>query len=134
MPGSAGQRRGSPVSVMAPAVAPWYERYRAIDLVAARVPAGELDCIFVRLRTTVREEASAQIARRHLREETRQLGPLVVSHRRPDRAEPISLILDRLHELRVLVADRRVDELRREIEVALPVVIPEVPALRPGDR
>ncbi len=26
MPGSAGQRRGSPVSVTAPAVAPWYER------------------------------------------------------------------------------------------------------------
>ena len=26
MPGSAGQRRGSPVSVIAPAVAPWYER------------------------------------------------------------------------------------------------------------
>ena len=25
-PGSAGQRRGSPVSVTAPAVAPWYER------------------------------------------------------------------------------------------------------------
>ena len=26
MPGSAAQRRGSPVSVMLPAVAPWYER------------------------------------------------------------------------------------------------------------
>jgi len=26
MPGSAGQRRGSPVSVIEPAVAPWYER------------------------------------------------------------------------------------------------------------
>ena len=25
-PGSAGQRRGSPVSEIAPAVAPWYER------------------------------------------------------------------------------------------------------------
>src|SRR5918992_2004123 len=32
MPGSAGHRRGSPVSVIAPAVAPWYDRYRAMIL------------------------------------------------------------------------------------------------------
>jgi len=28
-PGSAAHRRGSPVTLAAPAVAPWYERYRA---------------------------------------------------------------------------------------------------------
>ena len=32
MPGSTAQRRGSPVSVTAPFVAPWYERYRATIL------------------------------------------------------------------------------------------------------
>jgi hypothetical protein len=32
MPGSAAHLRGSPVRVIAPAVAPWYERYRAITL------------------------------------------------------------------------------------------------------
>ena len=31
-PGSAGQRRGSPVAEIAPAVAPWYERYRVTIL------------------------------------------------------------------------------------------------------
>jgi hypothetical protein len=33
----------------------------------------------------------------------------------------------------VLVADRDVDELRREVEVALAVVVPEVAALAAGD-
>ena len=32
IPGSTAQRRGSPVSVTAPFVAPWYDRYRATIL------------------------------------------------------------------------------------------------------
>src|SRR5262249_1837210 len=44
-------------------------------------------------------------------------------------AELLRLLLDRRDELRVLVPDRDVDELRREIEVALAVEVPEVAAL-----
>ena len=39
MPGSAGQRRGSPVSVIAPAVAPWYSLVARDHLLAAGRPA-----------------------------------------------------------------------------------------------
>ena len=53
---------------------------------------------------------------------------------RPDRAELVGLLLDRRDELRVLVADRDVDELRGEVEVAVAVVVPEVAALGAGDR
>jgi hypothetical protein len=35
---------------------------------------------------------------------------------------------------RMLVAQRHVDELRSEVEVALPVVVPEVASLAPGHR
>ena len=55
-------------------------------------------------------------------------------HRRPDRAELLGLLLDRRDHLRVPVADRDVDELRGEVEVALAVVVPEVAALGAGDR
>ena len=47
-------------------------------------------------------------------------------HRRADRRELVRLLLDRRDDLRVLVADRDVDELRGEVEVALPLVVPEV--------
>ena len=57
-----------------------------------------------------------------------------VRHRRPDRAELVGLLLDRRDDLRVLVPDVDVDELRREVEVALAVVVPEVAALGAGDR
>ena len=104
------------------------------DLVPSCKPARELDRVLVRLGAAVREERHRQIARRHLGEEARQLGALLVRHHRPDRAEPVSLLLDRGDHLRVLVPDRDVDELRREVEVALPVEIPEVAALCAGDR
>src|SRR6266566_5149178 len=55
-------------------------------------------------------------------------------HRRADRAELVRLLLDRRHDLRMLVADRNVHELRREVEVPLPVVVPKVAALAAGHR
>ena len=55
-------------------------------------------------------------------------------HRRADRAELVRLLLDRGDDLRMLVPEREVDELRREVEVALPVVVPEVASLAARDR
>src|SRR5262249_39003757 len=51
-----------------------------------------------------------------------------------DRAELVRLLLDRRDEPRVLVADRDVDELGREVEVPVPVVVPEVATLGARDR
>ena len=46
----------------------------------------------------------------------------------------VGLLLDRGDDLRVLVPDRDVDELRGEVEVAVPVVVPEPAALGARDR
>ena len=58
------------------------------------------------------------------------LGPLVVRVLRRDGAQPRGLLLDRGDDLRVLVADVDVDQLRGEVEVAVAVVVPDVGALR----
>ena len=49
------------------------------------------------------------------------------------RAEPVRLLLDGGYDLRVLVADVRVDQLTGEVQVAVAVVIPYVGALGAGD-
>ena len=104
------------------------------DLVAAGVPACELDRVLVRLGAAVREERHRDVARRHLGDQARERRARLGCHRRADRAELVGLLLDRGDEPRVLVADRDVDELRREVEVALAVVVPEVAALGAGNR
>ena len=63
-----------------------------------------------------------------------ELGALLVRHHRPDRRQPVRLLLDRGDHLRVLVPERDVDELRREVEVAVAVEVPEVAALGARDR
>jgi hypothetical protein len=70
------------------------------------------------------------------REQSRQLRARLVRHRRPDRRQLVGLLLDRGDDLRVLVPERDIDELRREVEVAVAVVVPEVATLRAldGDR
>src|SRR2546429_575886 len=62
-----------------------------------------------------------------------EVRPSLVRHRRPDRGQLVGLFLDRRDDLRVLVADRDVDELRGEVEVAVALGIPEVAALAAGD-
>ena len=104
------------------------------DLVAAGDHPGELDGVLVRLRATVREERDREVAGRHLGEHAPELGARLVRHRRADRAQLVGLLLDRRDDLRVLVADADVDELRGEVEVALAVVVPEIPALCTRDR
>ena len=103
------------------------------DLVPAGVPARELDRVLVRLGAAVREERHRDVARRHLGDQARERRARLGRHRRADRAELVRLLLDRGDEPRMLVADRDVDELRREVEVALAVVVPEVAALGAGD-
>ena len=103
-------------------------------LLPARDEARELDGVLVRLGAAVREERDGQVARRHLREHPAEPRARLVRHRRADRAELVGLVLDRLDDLRMLVPDVDVDELRGEVEVPLPVVVPEVTALRAGDR
>ena len=49
-------------------------------------PARELDGVLVRLGAAVREERPAEVARRDLREQPRELRALVVRHRRADGA------------------------------------------------
>ncbi len=102
-------------------------------LVAAGHPTGGLDRVLVRLGAAVREERVVEIAGHHLGDQAGELRTLVVRHRRADRAELVGLVLDRLNDARMLVADGDVYELRREVEVALPVVVPEVPPLRARD-
>ena len=103
-------------------------------LVPARVPARQLDRVLVRLRAAVREERHLQVARRHLRQHPAELRARLGRHRRADRAEPLGLLLDRGDHLRMPVADRDVDELGGEVEVALALVVPEVAPLGARDR
>ncbi len=125
--GIAGQRHGAVRRSVVGAVP-------GDDLVPAGVEAGELDGVLVRLRAAVREERDGEVAGRDLREHAAEARARLVRHRRADRAELVGLVLDRLDDLRVLVADVDVDELRGEVQVALPVVIPEMTALGTGDR
>src|SRR5262249_8563047 len=80
------------------------------DLVSSRVPPRELDRVLVRLGSAVSEERHRDVARRHLGEQPRERRPRLGRHRRADRAELVGLLLDRRDELRMLVADRDVDE------------------------
>ena len=56
------------------------------DLVPARVPAGELDRVLVRLGAAVREERHRQVAGRDLGEQPREPRARLGRHRRADRA------------------------------------------------
>ncbi len=104
------------------------------DLVPPGREAREPDRVLVRLRARVREERHAQVARRDLLQQATEVRARLRGHRRPDRAEAVRLLLDRRDDLRVLVADVDVDELRREIEITRALVVPEVPAFGPGHR
>src|ERR671929_169313 len=78
----------------------------------------------------VREERHGEVPGRGLGEQARERRARLGRHRRADRAELFGLLLDRGDHLRVLVADRDVDELRGEVEISVAVVVPEVAALR----
>ena len=68
MPGSAAQRRGSPVSVIAPAVRAVVRAVAREDLLAAGDRARDLDGVLVGLGAAVGEEEDVDVARRDLGE------------------------------------------------------------------
>ena len=107
IPGSAGQRRGSPVSEIAP-VRRSVIRAVASDDLCRPVQPRELDRVLVRLGAAVREEGerrspgvtSASSRPSCERDSDAIGGPIVHSL--------VRLLLDRRDDLRVLVADRDV--------------------------
>src|SRR5690606_41997092 len=70
---------------------------------------------------------------RALRDQPGELTAHVVGERRADGREPPGLGLERRDEAGVLVAEVEVDELGREVEVAVAVLVPEPGALAARD-
>ena len=61
--------------------------------------------MLVRLGAACCEQRLRQIARRDLSEKTRELGALLLTEARRDVAEPLGLLLDRAHDLRMSVSE-----------------------------
>ena len=97
-------------------------------LVPAGVQAGHPDRVLVGVRAAVGEEDLVEVTGRELGQEAGGLGAHVVGEGRRDGALPSGVLLDRGDELGVLVADVDVDQLGGEVEVLLPLVVPEVRA------
>src|SRR5690606_22904650 len=96
--------------------------------------AREAHRVLDRLGTTVGEEHRPGALKRVLDNTLRKLAAGVVCQSWLNRRHAAGLILNCLDESRVLVAHVEVDELRREVEVFLAVVIPEPHALALSDR
>ena len=75
------------------------------DLVAAGEHARDADRVLVRLGAACCEQRLRQIARGDLSEKTRELGALLLTEARRDVAEPLGLLLDRAHDLRMSVSE-----------------------------
>ena len=93
--------------------------------VNARHADGILDCICA----AIGEEHLRHIRRGQLDDALRGIVAGIVRVLRSDGRQQCCLILDRLDDLGVLVADIDVDQLRGEVEELVAVVIPEVAAL-----
>ena len=134
IPGSLGQRRGSPVAVIGPGGRTVVAAVGGEHLVAAGVQARHPHGVLGGLGAAVGEEHPVQRAGGQAGDESRCLGTGLVGEARRDGALPGRGLLDRGDELRVLVADVDVDQLAGEVEVALALEVPEVAARRGGDR
>ena len=118
VPWSLGQRRGSPVTLTARCGAAVVAAVGRRAPCAAGVQAGHPDRVLVRLGAAVGEEHPVQVAGVQLGDQAGGLGARVVGVLRGDRAELCRLLLDRRDDLRVLVADVGVDQLRGEVQAA----------------
>ena len=103
------------------------------DLVPAGVQPGHADGVLGGLGAAVGEEHHVEVAGRQLADQPGGLAAGVVGVDRGDGAELVGLLLDRRHQLGVLVADVDVDELAGEVEVAVALLVPEPRPLGPGD-
>ena len=106
---------------------------RGEHLVPTGVQPGHPDGVLVRLGAAVGEEHAVEVARRQLRDQSRRLAAGVVGEAGCDRGQPPRLLLDRRHQSGVLEADVEVDQLGGEVEVPVPVVVPEVRAQATGE-
>ena len=96
----------------------------------ARHPDGVLD----RVGAAVGEEDLVQIPWGNLCDAAAELAANIVGEGRCDRREATSLLLDSRNEVRMLVAQVEVDQLTREVEVGVALVVPERGAFAPRDR
>ncbi len=103
-------------------------------LVPAGVQPRHPHRVLVGVRPAVGEEHLVQGAGRQVGQQPRRLRAHVVGERRGHRAQAPGVLLDRRDQPRVLVADVDVDQLRGEVEVLGPCVVPEVRAERRRDR
>ena len=134
MPGSAAQRRGSPVSVMLPAVRAVIRAVAREDLVTAGRHPRELDRVLVRLGAAVGEEEDVDVAGRDLGQLRAQPRARLGRHERVGVGQHRRLVLDRLDHALVAVADVDAHQLAVEVDEALAFRRPEVDALGPRDR
>ena len=87
---------------------------------------GEARRVLDRLGAPVREEHPVEITGGDFRDEPRRFAAHFAGVLRADGAQPGGLVPDGSDDLRVLMADVRVDELRRKIKVTPPLVVPDV--------
>ena len=103
------------------------------DLVAAGVPARDLDRVLVRLGAAVGEEEAVDVAGRDLGELGAQPRARLGGHERIGVGEHRRLFLDRANDALVAVADVDAHQLAVEVDEALAFGRPEVDALRARD-
>ena len=91
------------------------------------------DRVLVGVGSPVGEEHLVEVTGRVARDQPGRLRPRRVGVLRGDRAQVRRLLLDRGHDPGVLVAQVREDELGREVQQPLTVLVPDVRALGLGD-
>ena len=100
----------------------------------ARVGAGQADGVLVGLGAAVGEEDPVEALGRVGGDEPGRLVAGLVGEGRRDGAEPLGLLDDGGDHLRVLVAEVQVHQLRREVEPAVALVVPELAPGAAGER
>src|SRR4029450_10009988 len=113
-PRIAGQSNGAGGAAMVRAVAREY-------LVSARVLTRQLDRVLVRLRAAVGEEEDVDVTGGDPGESRTELRPRLGRHERIRVGERCRLLLDRLDDALVPVADVHAHQLAVEVEIALAV-------------
>ena len=104
------------------------------DLLPAGVQARHAHRVLGRLRAAVGEEDLLQPVGRDLGDQAGGLAAIRVGVDRRHRAEATGGLLDRGDELRVLMPEVDVDQLRAEVQVPVAVEVPHPRALGAGDR
>ena len=102
-------------------------------LVAAGVLAGHPDRVLDRLGPAVGEEDLAHVVRCPLDDQPGRFAPGRVGVLRGNRGQELGLLLDRRHDLRMLVPDVDVDQLTGQVQQPVAVAVGHIAALGLGD-